>query len=41
LLGQRAEGITGLEGEVLLDGVDGREVVVFDLAELEETIQSS
>lgn len=39
--GARAEGITGLESEAFLDGVDGGEIVVFNLAELEETIQRS
>jgi hypothetical protein len=30
------EGVAGLEGEGFLDGVDRGEVVVFELAELEE-----
>jgi hypothetical protein len=30
----RAKGIAGLEGEVLLNTVDGRKIVVFDLAQL-------
>jgi hypothetical protein len=34
--GERTERIAGLEREVLLDGVDGGEVVVFCFAELEE-----
>lgn len=33
---ERAKGVACLEGEVLLYAVDGREVVIFDFAELEE-----
>lgn len=36
--GQGTKRVAGLEGEGLLDGVDGREVVVFDLAEFEEAV---
>jgi hypothetical protein len=37
--GKGTQRIAGLEGEVLLDGMDGREVVVFDLTKLQEAIQ--
>lgn len=40
VFGERTEGIACLEGEVLLDRVDGREVVVLDFAELQEAISS-
>lgn len=36
IFGEGAERVTGLEGEVLLYAVDRREVVVFDLAQLQE-----
>lgn len=36
LLGERSQGIAGLERKVLLDGMDWGEVVVFDLAQLEK-----
>ncbi len=35
-IGRTAKGIAGLKGEVWLDGGDGRKVVVFYFAELEE-----
>jgi len=34
----RTDGIAGLEGEVGLDGVYRREVVIFDFAKLEEAV---
>lgn len=37
---ERAEWIAGLKGEVLLYGVDGREVVVLDFAKLQEATSS-
>lgn len=36
VFGEGAEGVAGLEGEVLLYAVDRGEVVVFDLAQLQE-----
>ena len=39
VLGERTEGVAGLEGEVFLDGVDGGEVIVLDLAELEKAVK--
>lgn len=36
VFGEGAERVAGLEGEVLLYAVDRREVVVFDLAQLQE-----
>lgn len=40
MCGERTEGIAGLEGEGLLDGMDWGEVVVFDFAELEEAVET-
>ena len=36
VLGTRSDRIAGLEREILLHIVDGREIVVFDLAKLQE-----
>ena len=36
--GVRTERVTGLEGEVLLDAVNGRKVVVLDFAKLQKAI---
>jgi hypothetical protein len=41
ILGFGANGVTSLEREVLLHRVNGREVVIFGLAELEEAIKVS
>jgi tRNA U55 pseudouridine synthase TruB len=36
--GVRAKRVSGLEGEVLLDIVDGRKIVILDFAQLEEAM---
>jgi hypothetical protein len=40
VLGTRSDRIAGLEREILLYIVDGREIVVFDLAKLQEAVRT-